>query len=569
MISTRTFDGQNMKLLLKSGTEINIDIGSFDSFIFLNTLVTESNKIKNGVIEYSAKGLKFSNSNINLNIEVTKGFNLKNAFGTINHFLNNSSNLKNININSAGIDVVTNTDLNIKFNEMLAYDEVIKKSASIATMIETNDKIKNLTKDIDVDISIEFNFDGKGNIQLNIGDAKIELDALTDAKIDAALDIITINDVKPTINTKVSSNIKFSPLMISIAAVTFAFTFVMIRYILIPPLPTIPEEDFYLKLYGESNIQLPLNNVYEEPGYKAYDKKDGDLTDKVVVSGSVNHKKIGSYILTYTVTNSEKKTITKSRSISVVELDKIIGGESGNIETWKNGNVIEITLDDFNEQIEKGKVYDGIKARTIMLLNDYINKFRLQHSMIYAVSLNSIVKEDNRYASIYNCNNNYLNTEASGMIVTNGTLERVYNKNNICFNNYGLFYFTKNQLHHTKVTNETINTQIINSKTRNTFVYQDVIVDNGMIVNNSTVTTTNYGLCQSGSNTLKLFIPDKEISYGDLGNTMINNKCQTGLLLTDGSALIYKSQYSSTLNVNKGSDIDTDSIMFIYEKIKK
>ena len=87
-----------------------------------------------------------------------------------------------------------------------------------------------------------------------------------------------------------------------------------------------------------------------------------------------------------------------------------------------------------------------------VLLTEYVNKFMLQRSTIYAVSLTSIITE-NSYSDISSCNSNYLNTEASGMIITNGTIERVYNNENNCFDNYGVFYFTPNKLNHAKTIN--------------------------------------------------------------------------------------------------------------------
>lgn len=383
----------------------------------------------------------------------------------------------------------------------------------------------------------------------------------------------TKNPVEPTKPTEVkkpaepTKKTEIKKIVHPLIQFLLGFTGSLITISAIMPMIYNPQysEDFYLKLYGDTNINLPLNNVYQEPGYKAYDRKDGDLTDKVVVEGVVNYKKLGSYVLTYTVTNSRGETISKSRVVNIIRAGSGQYSSDG-INIWENGEIIEITLDDFNDQIEKGKVYDGIKINTTVLLNQYINKFMLQNRLVYAMSLSSIIKANNQYASIYNCDRNYVDTEASGMIVTNGTIERIYNKDNACFANYGVFYFTKNKLHHTKVTSDITNQQIIDSKTRNTFVYQDVLVDNSVIVNNTMTTTSNYALCQSSPNTLKVFTPNKTVTYQELGEIMVANTCQTGILLTEGNTIVYKSQYSSTFNIQRGLDSETDSIIIFNQK---
>lgn len=48
-------------------------------------------------------------------------------------------------------------------------------------------------------------------------------------------------------------------------------------------------------------------------GAAASDEEDGDLTDKILVEGSVNTEKAGEYTLTYSVTDSEGASYTVKR----------------------------------------------------------------------------------------------------------------------------------------------------------------------------------------------------------------------------------------------------------------
>lgn len=72
-----------------------------------------------------------------------------------------------------------------------------------------------------------------------------------------------------------------------------------------------------LTLKGDSTIRLKLNQKYTEPGYTATDNVDGNLTEDVKVTGTVNSSVVGVYILKYTVKDKMNNEITKSRTVYV------------------------------------------------------------------------------------------------------------------------------------------------------------------------------------------------------------------------------------------------------------
>lgn len=71
----------------------------------------------------------------------------------------------------------------------------------------------------------------------------------------------------------------------------------------------------YLK--GDSTISVKVNSEYKEPGYEAVDSVDSVLTDKVTISGTVDTKKVGTYIITYSVVNSSGVTTSVKRTVIV------------------------------------------------------------------------------------------------------------------------------------------------------------------------------------------------------------------------------------------------------------
>ncbi|MCB9232354.1 MAG: DUF5011 domain-containing protein [Bacteroidia bacterium] len=70
-------------------------------------------------------------------------------------------------------------------------------------------------------------------------------------------------------------------------------------------------------LKGDSTVEIALNGTYQEPGYTATDDEDGDLTGDVTVTGSVDKTNIGTYTLTYTVTDEAGNTGSVSRTVIV------------------------------------------------------------------------------------------------------------------------------------------------------------------------------------------------------------------------------------------------------------
>jgi hypothetical protein len=78
-----------------------------------------------------------------------------------------------------------------------------------------------------------------------------------------------------------------------------------------------------LILYGTSIIYLYTGDSYEEPGFKATDNLDGDLTGAVIVEGEVNSVKSGNYKILYSVRDEAGNSSGSfKRTIIVSDLDK-------------------------------------------------------------------------------------------------------------------------------------------------------------------------------------------------------------------------------------------------------
>lgn len=77
-----------------------------------------------------------------------------------------------------------------------------------------------------------------------------------------------------------------------------------------------------INIIGEKEMTLTVGENYVEKGATAQDEYDGDITNKIQTSGSVNTSKAGTYEITYKVKNSKQKETTIKRKITVKEKDK-------------------------------------------------------------------------------------------------------------------------------------------------------------------------------------------------------------------------------------------------------
>ena len=98
-----------------------------------------------------------------------------------------------------------------------------------------------------------------------------------------------------------------------------------------------------ITLTGDASITLAYGKEYVEPGYSAYDNCEGDMTEQVQVSGSVNSKIAGTYTITYTVTDRYGNTCIRERTVKV-KARNLPRPEQP--EVVPDGKIIYLTFDD-------------------------------------------------------------------------------------------------------------------------------------------------------------------------------------------------------------------------------
>lgn len=98
-----------------------------------------------------------------------------------------------------------------------------------------------------------------------------------------------------------------------------------------------------IALSGDNPMTVEVDTTYIEPGYSALDTIEGDLTNAVVVTGSINSNTVGTYILLYNVSDtSGNAAVEVSRTVNVAESLEAptISLESG---TYTSAQTVTIT----------------------------------------------------------------------------------------------------------------------------------------------------------------------------------------------------------------------------------
>ena len=131
-------------------------------------------------------------------------------------------------------------------------------------------------------------------------------------------------------------------------------------------------------LNGKVITNLVEGEKYEEPGYSAYDEKDGDITKKVKIKGTVNYNEEGIYEIVYSVSNSNKEKTNAYRFVKVSKQNLIYKNSYDKIDNtsrgWWSGNKFDHQRPPGGADINELKKYDayflGKDDKTIYLTFD-------------------------------------------------------------------------------------------------------------------------------------------------------------------------------------------------------
>ncbi|MCF8304529.1 MAG: DUF5011 domain-containing protein [Bacteroidales bacterium] len=125
-----------------------------------------------------------------------------------------------------------------------------------------------------------------------------------------------------------------------------------------------------LTLKGKDTVTTVLNQEFEDPGFKAIDNLEGNITSRVLVQSNVNVDKVGFYEITYTVTdNSGNQSPDRVRVVKVInQANKWENGYEANDEKLypdpsNSGYNLNLRIDSFqNYRVHLDRFYKDVNT---------------------------------------------------------------------------------------------------------------------------------------------------------------------------------------------------------------
>jgi hypothetical protein len=117
-------------------------------------------------------------------------------------------------------------------------------------------------------------------------------------------------------------------------------------------------------LLGDLEMDIVLKGpAFTDPGYTATDEQDGDLTNNVIVTGTVDVNKIGSYEIIYSVSDKAGNKTSVKRTVNViVEQATYVGA-------WSVNEVITGDNPDPNWNYSAAITASGVNNMRILIAN--------------------------------------------------------------------------------------------------------------------------------------------------------------------------------------------------------
>ncbi len=104
-----------------------------------------------------------------------------------------------------------------------------------------------------------------------------------------------------------------------------------------------------LTLKGRNPMSLKVGQDYVEPGATAVDDVDGDITDKIEITGTVNTDSAGTYTVTYSVSDNAGNETVKTRTVHVTEQTAIVI-EKDKVYTFDEATLFTLSESDLPSQ---------------------------------------------------------------------------------------------------------------------------------------------------------------------------------------------------------------------------
>lgn len=146
-----------------------------------------------------------------------------------------------------------------------------------------------------------------------------------------------------------------------------------------------------ITLKGDKELSITINTKYEEPGYEAIDKLDGDLTKNVIVTNNIDITKLGNYEVVYEVKDNAGNISKEIRRIKVEKLKPTqMSIKDYTLDGWYDSVKLKKTKNYGDEYFNKITMV-GDSNTMNMYLNGYLNGLKAWAiPCLHAESMHSI-----------------------------------------------------------------------------------------------------------------------------------------------------------------------------------
>ncbi|WP_299189114.1 DUF5011 domain-containing protein [uncultured Aquimarina sp.] len=138
-----------------------------------------------------------------------------------------------------------------------------------------------------------------------------------------------------------------------------------------------------ITLVGDNPLEISFGEVFSDPGATASDDIDGNITDQIQTSGTVDVNTLGGYTITYTVSDSSGNTTEVMRTVNVVDnTSPVITLEGTNPFLVNIGNVFNDPGANANDNVDGNLTADIIVSGTIDVNTpgDYVLTYSVEDS---------------------------------------------------------------------------------------------------------------------------------------------------------------------------------------------
>ncbi len=146
-----------------------------------------------------------------------------------------------------------------------------------------------------------------------------------------------------------------------------------------------------ITLKGDKELSITIDTKYEEPGYEAIDKLDGDLTKNVIVTNNIDITKLGNYEVVYEVKDNAGNISKEIRKIKVEKLKPTqMSIKDYTLDGWYDSVKLKKTKNYGDEYFNKITMV-GDSNTMNMYLNGYLNGLKAWAiPCLHAESMHSI-----------------------------------------------------------------------------------------------------------------------------------------------------------------------------------